>query len=160
MLTCGRQSSARPRSLVREPERPQRPLDVGRCAFGRRSHHRIRSAELSALGAHCRGEPCHQQELSLRPAVLSGQYFVEARRPLWFLLGGSVFVLLIGCVNVANLLLVRSADRSREFAVRLAVGASASRLVRQLLVESLALAAAGGAGGLLLASWLTRCCCA
>ncbi len=114
------------------------------------------SAELSALGAHiAEANPVTNRNFSLRPAALSGQYFVEARRPLWFLLGGSVFVLLIGCVNVANLLLVRSADRSREFAVRLAVGASASRLVRQLLVESLALAAAGGAGGLLLASWMT-----
>ena len=114
------------------------------------------TAELSALGAHiAEANPVTNRNFSLRPAPLSGQYFVEARRPLWFLLGGSVFVLLIGCVNVANLLLVRSADRSREFAVRLAVGASASRLVRQLLVESLALAAAGGAGGLLLASWLT-----
>ena len=113
-------------------------------------------AELTALGAHiAEANPATNANFSLRPAELSSQYFVEARRPLWFLLGGSIFVLLIGCVNVANLLLVRSADRSREFAVRLAVGASNSRLVRQLLVESLALAAAGAAGGLVLASWMT-----
>ena len=113
-------------------------------------------AELSALSAHiAEANPVTNRNFSLRPAALSGQYFVEALRPLWFLLGGSVFVLLIGCVNVANLLLVRSAGRSREFVVRLAVGASASRLVRQLLVESLVLAAAGAAGGLLLASWMT-----
>ena len=113
-------------------------------------------AELAALGAHiAAAHPATNANFSLRPAELAGQYFVEARRPVWFLLGGSVFVLLIGCVNVANLLLVRSADRSREFAVRLAVGASTSRLVRQLLVESLALAAAGAAGGLVLASLMT-----
>ena len=113
-------------------------------------------AELTALGAHiAEANPATNANFSLRPAELSSQYFVEARRPLWFLLGGSIFVLLIGCANVANLLLVRSANRSREFAVRIAVGASASRLVRQLFVESLALAAAGAAGGLVLASWLT-----
>jgi putative ABC transport system permease protein len=113
-------------------------------------------AELTALGAHiAEANPATNRNFSLQPLKLSSQYFVEARRPLWFLLGGSIFVLLIGCVNVANLLLVRSADREREFAVRLAIGASASRLVRQLLVESLALAAVGAAGGLVIAFWIT-----
>jgi len=113
-------------------------------------------AELKALGAQiAAANPATNANFSYRPAPLSSQYFLEARRPLWFLLGGSLFVLLIGCVNVANLLLVRSSDRAREFAVRLAVGASNSRLVRQLLIESLALAVAGAAGGLVLASWMT-----
>ena len=113
-------------------------------------------AELTALGAQsAEANPATNRNFSLRPAELSSRYFVEARRPLWLLLGGSVFVLLIGCVNVANLLLVRSASRSREFAVRLAIGASASRLVRQLFVESIVLALAGAAGGLVLASWMT-----
>ncbi len=113
-------------------------------------------AELTALSAHiAEANPATNANFSFRASALSATYFAEARRPLWLLLGGSLFVLLIGCVNVANLLLVRSADRSREFAVRLAVGASASRLVRQLCVESLLLAAAGAIGGLLLAAWLT-----
>ena len=89
----------------------------------------------------------------LRQALL-GDYAGRVNKALVALMGGVGFLLLICCANVANLQLARGIARTRELALRRALGASRSRLIRQLLTESTLLALLGGVGGLLLAHWI------
>ncbi len=103
--------------------------------------------------------PATKQRFISKPLLLepgaSGRRILsnDTRQPLLVLMGMVGLVLLIACANVANLLVARGTARERETAVRLAIGASRSRLIRQCLIESLVLAGASGIAGLVIANW-------
>jgi predicted permease len=110
--------------------------------------------EMRALGESLAREFGHNHGIDVRSyrEVVVG----NIRGPLQVLMGAVLCVLLIACANVANLLLASGLSRSREIAVRLALGAGRWQIARQLVSEALVLAAAGGVLGLLLAIWIVR----
>ena len=114
-------------------------------------------AELEAIAAGiARQYPKEDAEMGATAISLADFGMTGIRTTMLALLAAVAFVLLIACVNVANLLLARGAARQKEFAIRRALGAAGSRIARQLLTESTVLALAGGIAGLLLAAGSTR----
>jgi predicted permease len=94
--------------------------------------------------------PATNRDHILHMGLLRDRLLGNAKDALWILMAAAVMFLLIGCANVANLLLARGLSRQREIAVRVALGASRSRIARQLLSESCVLAVLGGMGGYVL----------
>jgi len=114
-------------------------------------------AEMNTVQEHIdQLHPATERGLSVHLDSLKHFFVGDVRQTLTLLLGAVGLLLMIACANIANLLMARSASRTREFAVRLAVGAGRIDLIRQLIAESLLLSSAGGLLGLAVAKWGVR----
>ena len=112
------------------------------------------NAELSQFAEmEAREHPDVNKGSTFRVLPMREVYTRDAKTLTLLLMGAVLFVHLIACANVANLLLARGATRSKEFGIRIALGANRSRVVRQLLIESALIGIAGAAGGLIIAVW-------
>jgi predicted permease len=144
---------------------PRDPDNIDRTAFNYRAVAKLRdgvsmeaaNARLATFGEQlAQAYPDSNKSKAFVVRPLQDQLVSPVRTTLFILMGAVALVLLIACANVANLMLARSAERSREMAVRAALGASRWTIVRQSLAESLLLAITGGALGVLIATWATR----
>jgi len=143
------------------PSTPQRqqnfiPGLIGRLKPGvslQQAQHRLDAFASGLRAAYPSNYPANIQWV-LRLEGVQSELTNRIRPTLTVLLGAVVLLLLIACVNIANLTLARASSRTREIAVRRAIGATRPQLVRQLLVESLLLAIVGGAAGLVALAWV------
>ena len=140
-----------PIGVNRSPER--RVMGIGRLRTGRNWSEA--AAELSSI-AQTRTGSAAAIGWTIRPIPLNEDESVRMRNGVIGLLGPALVVLLIACVNVTNLLLARGIERAGEFSIRLALGASRARIVRQLLVEGSVLAVVAAATGTILSVWGIR----
>lgn len=119
------------------------------------SHQQARAA-MDVISARMRAaNPEYLTDYGVTLVPVHEQVVGKVRRALWIVLAAVTLLLLIGCVNIANLLLSRATSRAKEMSIRAALGASRGRLVRQLLTESLVLALVAGVLGIVLAGWGT-----
>ena len=146
------------------------PFDMSAKSLGNRGSHNFRAlgrlktgvtvsqaqADLAVIAKRLEQQyPDSNEKVGATVFSMKDQITRSSREQLLILLGAVALVLLVACANVANLLLARGAGRQREIALRLALGASRWRLVRQLLTESVLLSFAGAAAGLAAAWWCT-----